>query len=55
MNLTDKNGNPYTNWYYAQADGSLYANGWFNVDGHNIYFTKNGVFMSNRWFDLGSR
>lgn len=49
---TDSKGNPYSNWYYAQADGSLCADGWFDIEGHRVYFNKSGIFMSNRWFDL---
>ncbi|MDD3416141.1 MAG: hypothetical protein PHY47_19435, partial [Lachnospiraceae bacterium] len=46
-----------TTWYYANADGSLYYDGWKDVDGGSYYFTKGGavtrsgiVKVDDRWY-----
>jgi glucan-binding YG repeat protein len=48
----DSKGNPYTTWYYANADGSLLTNGFHELDGKTYYFDTNGANYRKRWFTL---
>lgn len=34
---------PSTTWYYAGADGAIYRNGWFQINGNEYYFNGGGA------------
>ncbi|MCD8371154.1 MAG: hypothetical protein LUC94_12700, partial [Clostridiales bacterium] len=43
-------GSVTTNWYYADAEGSLYYGGFREIDGQIYYFDANGVNYRGRWY-----
>lgn len=36
-----------TTWYYSEADGALFYDGWKTIDGGDFYFTKSGTVIRN--------
>ncbi len=44
----------YRNWYYANTDGSLYFDGWQEIDGKFYYFYA-GVNSRNTWMNLDGK
>ena len=42
-----------TNWYYADADGKIYRNGWYDINGKQYYFYSGGNCPLNEIFKLG--
>lgn len=48
----DAKGNPYTTWYYANADGTLYFDGWKEIDGQFYYFNSGANSPRKAWLNL---
>lgn len=48
----DYKGNPYTTWYYANADGTLYFDGWKRIDGKFYYFHPGANSPRKAWLNL---
>lgn len=43
------NGQAYSNWYYADAEGDVLRDGYHEVNGVNYYFDANGLNYRKRW------
>ena len=43
------NGQEYSNWYYADAEGNVLRDGYHEVGGVNYYFDANGLNYRKRW------
>ena len=52
VDVTNSNGTVTTWWYYAKADGSILYDGWYEADGHTVYFDKSGRGQFNKWFKI---
>ena len=53
VDVTNSNtGAVTTYWYYAKADGSILYDGWYEADGHTVYFDKAGRGQFNKWFKI---
>ena len=50
LELTDKEGNPYKNWYYIYEDMSRADGGFREIDGSWYFFDKNGLNFRDRWY-----
>lgn len=48
----DAKGNPYTTWYYANADGTLYFDGWKEIEGQFYYFNAGANSPRKAWLNL---
>ena len=46
----NKNGDEYTNWYYAEADGDIRRAGFSQIGEDTYYFDQNGLSFRARWF-----
>ncbi|MDO5350354.1 MAG: hypothetical protein Q4E86_10465 [Lachnospiraceae bacterium] len=46
-------GQEYTNWYYAGPDGSIYRDGWHDIDGKTYYFYSAGNSPRKTWVTVG--
>lgn len=51
----DTKGNPYTNWYYANDDGSLFFDGWKEIDGKFYYFYAGANSPRKAWLNLDDK
>ena len=50
---TDPTKKAYSVWYYAAEDGKLLTDGWYTVDGEELYFAKNGACTRNGAVKVG--
>lgn len=48
----DAKGNPYTTWYYANADGTLCFDGWKEIDGKFYYFYAGANSPRKAWLNI---
>lgn len=48
----DSKGNPYVTWYYANTDGTLYFDGWKEIDGKIYYFYPDANSPKKAWLTL---
>lgn len=48
----DAKGNPYTTWYYANTDGTLYFDGWKEIDNKYYYFYPGANSPRKVWLNL---
>lgn len=51
----DGKGNPYVTWYYANDDGTLYFDGWKEIDGNFYYFYAGANSPRKAWFTLDDK
>ena len=47
------NGQEYSNWYYADANGAIWRGGWAELAGNWYYFDANGLNYRKRWYTDG--
>lgn len=50
ITATSSNGQEYTNWYYADANGTVWKGGWGELGGRWYYFDAGGVNYRKRWY-----